>query len=555
MCMFKTSPCVGSKRLRVYRQNARMCSTVLNLHTGVFPCVKPRHTTHTPEHKTHIPHTNTHTPTDTHNTPDTTTHTAHTPNTPHKVQTGVAFLVVARMFAPSVGAMSNGAHASASSGGTAWRRRQRRLRAFRRFVLWHSKMEVAAALHHTSRPRTSTTPQFSSTAVEPIAPRVVVPLPHVGEFPGPVYDQFHHEQFAAGEMPENIVDFPVVPGQVIVQAIPEVVVPLPPIEEFNGPVYSHFHQVQFSAGETTENIAEIHVHQEQFPAGEVTENFATIPVVQEQVIVQDIPEVVVPLPPAQEFSAPVYGHVHQVFVGMRPERLVDARRPQRCGRTPPSVRAPVLAVQSLRGFDGVDNTAAKFLLQQALKKKKAEEEEEERRKRERRRRSVWRCMRKLQRPWNVRVSCWSRLARGGRGRGAERRRTPRTSSHSSRSRVRLRQRQWCTLGCFSTVHAVFPSFLDRPKMPCFFGWYGPEGQVCYVVEAALVADIDSGIVLAGFAGFALCFPSLSSGPGFAASCAVWTRRTVLLRDSGFSVEPLVSGSHVQCQPRRRQTGI
>ena len=57
-------------------------------------------------------------------------------------------------------------------------------------------------------------------------------------------------------------------------------------------------------------------------------------------------------------------------------------------------------------------------------------------------------------------------------------------------------------------------------MPLLFGWYGPEGQVCYVVEAALVADIDSGIVLAGFAGFVLCFPSLSSGPGCAASCAV-----------------------------------
>ena len=59
---------------------------------------------------------------------------------------------------------------------------------------------------------------------------------------------------------------------------------------------------------------------------------------------------------------------------------MDARRPQRCGRTVPSVGAPVLAVQSLRGFDGVDNTAAKFLLQQALKKKKEEEEEEEERK-------------------------------------------------------------------------------------------------------------------------------------------------------------------------------
>ena len=41
------------------------------------------------------------------------------------------FSVVARMFAPSVGTMMNGAHAFATSGGTAWRRRQRRLRAFR----------------------------------------------------------------------------------------------------------------------------------------------------------------------------------------------------------------------------------------------------------------------------------------------------------------------------------------------------------------------------------------------------------------------------------------
>ena len=44
VCRFKKSPCVGSKGLRVYRQNARMCSTcarlarthggLLNLHTG-----------------------------------------------------------------------------------------------------------------------------------------------------------------------------------------------------------------------------------------------------------------------------------------------------------------------------------------------------------------------------------------------------------------------------------------------------------------------------------------------------------------------------------------
>ena len=70
----------------------------------------------------------------------------------------------------------------------------------------------------------------------------------------------------------------------------------------------------------------------------------------------------------------------QVIVGTRPELLLDARGPQRCDRTVrgTSVGAHVLAVQSLRGFDGVDDTAAKFLLQQALKEKKEEEEEERR---------------------------------------------------------------------------------------------------------------------------------------------------------------------------------
>ena len=72
-------------------------------------------------------------------------------------QVSLFFSVVARMFAPSVGTMMDGEHAFATSGGTAWRRRPKRLRAFRRYVLWHSKMEIAAALHHTSRQRTSTT--------------------------------------------------------------------------------------------------------------------------------------------------------------------------------------------------------------------------------------------------------------------------------------------------------------------------------------------------------------------------------------------------------------
>ena len=82
-------------------------------------------------------------------------------------------------------------------------------------------------------------------------------------FAAPVFDQVHQEQLAVGEITENIVEFPVVPEQVIVQAIPHVVGSLPPVEEFTRPVYNPFHQEQFSAGETTENIAKIPVVQEQ----------------------------------------------------------------------------------------------------------------------------------------------------------------------------------------------------------------------------------------------------------------------------------------------------
>ena len=148
--------------------------------------------------------------------------------------------------------MVDGEHAFATSGGTAWRRRQRRLRAFRRFVLWHSKMKVAA-----------TTAQFSSTAVEPIAPRVVGSLLPVEEFTGPVHDHVHQEQFAVGEMSENMVEIPVVQEQEIVQAIPEVVDSLPPAEEFTRPVYDHVHQELFAAGEMTENLVEIPAMLEQ----------------------------------------------------------------------------------------------------------------------------------------------------------------------------------------------------------------------------------------------------------------------------------------------------
>ena len=73
------------------------------------------------------------------------------------------------------------------------------------------------------------------------------------------------------------------------------------------------------------------VNQELVASNEMTENFPEILVVHEQVIVQDIPEIIVPFPPSQKFPAPVHGQVNQVFVGMRPERLVDAREPQGAG--------------------------------------------------------------------------------------------------------------------------------------------------------------------------------------------------------------------------------
>ena len=64
-------------------------------------------------------------------------------------------------------------------------------------------------------------PQFSTTAVEPYAPRVVASLLPLEEFSGPVYDQVHQEQIAASEMTENIAEIPVVQEQVIVGTRPE----------------------------------------------------------------------------------------------------------------------------------------------------------------------------------------------------------------------------------------------------------------------------------------------------------------------------------------------
>ena len=265
------------------------------------------------------------------------------------------------MFAPSVGTMMNGEHAFATSGGTAWRRRQRRLRAFRRYVLRHSKMEIAAALHHTSGLRTSSTAAATQSVNFASVPAAVVgSLLPCEVSAAPVFDQVRQEQLAAGEIPENMVDIPVVHEQVFVQASPRVVGSLPPYEVVAAPVFDQVHQEQLAAGVIPENMLEIPVvreqvivqavprvvgslppvaevsepvyfpfHQEQFSAGETTENIAKIPVVQEQVLVQAIPRFVGSPSPVQEFTA---------YVARRPPPLVEVR---------PSVRAQRHVVEQL----------------------------------------------------------------------------------------------------------------------------------------------------------------------------------------------------------------
>ena len=73
------------------------------------------------------------------------------------------------------------------------------------------------------------------------ASQVVGSLPLGEVFSAPVFYQVHQEQLAGGEIPENLVEIPVVPEQVIVQAIPRVVDSLPPADEFTVPVYSPVH--------------------------------------------------------------------------------------------------------------------------------------------------------------------------------------------------------------------------------------------------------------------------------------------------------------------------
>ena len=105
------------------------------------------------------------------------------------------------------------------------------------------------------------------TAVKGSASQVVGSLPHGDVFAAPVFNQVHQEQLAGGEIPENLVEIPVVQKQAIVQASPHVVGSLHPVAEFTSPMYNPVHQEQFSAGDTAEDFVIFPVVQEQVLVG------------------------------------------------------------------------------------------------------------------------------------------------------------------------------------------------------------------------------------------------------------------------------------------------
>ena len=190
-------------------------------------------------------------------------------------------------------------------------------------------------------------------------------------------------------------------------------------------------------------------------AGDIAEDFAIFPVVQEQVL-----------------------------VGLRPAPPSEAARPQGAAATGGYVAAgaPLLAVSSLRGFDGVDDITAKFLLQQALVLKEKEEEERVKREQEQLQRQEDQEEARLTRleaerdallvlgletlssqqkkrlnavldEREVILDRWERRRVEKRRKKKKKKKLPKVSSHSSCGRARRRQRQW--LGCIAGFSGVF----------------------------------------------------------------------------------------------------
>ena len=225
------------------------------------------------------------------------------------------------------------------------------------------------------------------------------------------------------------------------------------------------------------------VHQEQLAGGEIPENSVEIPVVQKQVIVQASPHVVSAGDTAEDFTIfPVVQE--QVLVGLRPAPPSEVAGPQGAAATGGYVGALLLAVLSLRGFDGVDDITAKFLLQQALVMKEKEEEERVKREQEQLKRQEDQEEARLTRLQAERdallvlgletlssqqkkrlnavldereaiLDRWERRRVVVKAKEEKRRKKkkkkkkklPKVSSHSSCGRARRRQRQW--LGCIA----------------------------------------------------------------------------------------------------------
>ena len=174
--------------------------------------------------------------------------------------------------------------------------------------------------------------------------------------------------------------------------------------------------------------------------------------------------------------------------GVRPAPPSEVAGPQVVAATGGCVaaRAPLLAVSSLRGADGVDDTAVKYLLRAELKKKKEEEEEE--RKQELAdgalddkleaefdalmaifpERLTSRQEARLRAIQQERLDLieWRKRRRAARkSKKRRKKKTPRTSS--SCCRAHRRQRQWYVHGWFScgiALRAVFLPSAVRPKM-------------------------------------------------------------------------------------------
>ena len=197
-------------------------------------------------------------------------------------------------------------------GCSAWRRRNRRLRAFWRHEQQAVRMAVAAATHHSYD--RSSAHACTQTDLEYVTPAPVIEC----------------------VAPAPAVTF-VVPSQQLPPVFTTTTVTTDDLEEFTAPVCNQ-------------------VHQELIAASEMTENFAEIPVVQEQVIVQDavyaVPapvEYIAPAPAVYAAPAPVekfFAPAPAVYAAPAPVEKFFAPAPAVYAAPAPSVEyiAPAPAV-------------------------------------------------------------------------------------------------------------------------------------------------------------------------------------------------------------------